>query len=220
MKVIYLHGFASSPASNKARFFAERLRGVGVEVTIPDLAGGDFEHLTISGQLQIIEESAGGAPVTLIGSSMGGYLAALYAARHPEVERLVLLAPAFCFARRWPDSLGAAEMESWRKSGTRMVFHYGEARECRLSYGLIRDGLLYENYPEVTQPTLIVHGMRDDVVPASLSQQFSGGRAGVKLVLVDSGHELTEVLDRLWTEVCTFLDLPSGGPAQPESRHL
>src|SRR5690348_17748458 len=53
-----------------------------------------FEHLTISGQLGVLERTLQNEPVRLIGSSMGGYLAALYAARHPEVDRLVLLAPA------------------------------------------------------------------------------------------------------------------------------
>lgn len=37
MHVVYLHGFASSPASTKAAFFAERLRSHGIEVRCPDL---------------------------------------------------------------------------------------------------------------------------------------------------------------------------------------
>ena len=98
-RILYLHGFASSPASSKARFFAERMRAAGALIDIPDLAAGDFEHLTISGQLRVIERAAAGDPVALMGSSLGGYLAALYAARHPEVSRVVLLAPAFGFAQ-------------------------------------------------------------------------------------------------------------------------
>src|SRR5262245_8888349 len=104
--VIYLHGFASGPGSKKAQYFARRFAELGVQVTIPDLACGDFEHLTLSGQLQVIESSAAGNAVILIGSSLGGYLAALYAARHPETERIVMLAPGFGFARRWPSRLG------------------------------------------------------------------------------------------------------------------
>ena len=59
---------------------------------------------------------------------MGGYLAALYAARHPEVDKVVLMAPAFCFRRRWRETLGDAKMEEWRGSGALDVFHYGEGR--------------------------------------------------------------------------------------------
>jgi predicted esterase YcpF (UPF0227 family) len=132
-RILYLHGFASSPGSSKARFFGERLRAAGVAVDIPDLAAGDFEHLTISGQLGVIERAAAGAPVALMGSSLGGYLAALYAARHPEVSRVVLLAPAFGFARHWAERMGATAVEAWRATGAIEVFHYGENRQRRLN---------------------------------------------------------------------------------------
>ena len=88
-RILYLHGFASGPGSSKARFFRQRLEAAGGRVEIPDLAAGDFEHLTLTGQLAVIERAAGGEAVSLIGSSMGGYLAALYAQRHPETVRVV-----------------------------------------------------------------------------------------------------------------------------------
>src|SRR5262249_42588742 len=100
-RILYLHGFASGPSSSKAQFFKRRLEAEGATVEIPALDGGDFENLTITGQLEIIQKTADGGPVSLMGSSMGGYLAAIYAWIHPEVAKLVLLAPAFGFARRW-----------------------------------------------------------------------------------------------------------------------
>src|SRR5215831_9582172 len=117
MRILYLHGFASGDSSSKARFFRESLERAGAAVVVPDLAQGDFEHLTITGQLGVVDEIVGSQPAALIGSSMGGYLAALYAARHTAITRLVLLAPAFGFARRWPERLGAGAVESWRRSG-------------------------------------------------------------------------------------------------------
>ena len=48
MKYIYLHGFASGPGSTKARFFRDRFAEAGRELRVPDLAAGDFEHLTIT----------------------------------------------------------------------------------------------------------------------------------------------------------------------------
>ncbi|MBK5290138.1 MAG: hypothetical protein JJE04_00400, partial [Acidobacteriia bacterium] len=51
---IYLHGFASSPASGKACFFAERFAALGHHLAVPHLDGGDFENLTLSGQLAVI----------------------------------------------------------------------------------------------------------------------------------------------------------------------
>jgi len=205
-RILYLHGFASSPASSKARFFRERLTSAGFAVEIPDLAAGDFEGLTITGQLDVIAGAAAGEPVTLIGSSMGGYLAALYAARRAETARVVLMAPAFGFVRRWRERLGEAAVEEWKRTGALEVFHYGEERTCKLGYGLLKDGERYEVYPEVTQPCLIFHGVHDDVVPAQYSRDFAAGRSNVRLELVDSGHDLLNVLEAMADGVEAFLD--------------
>ncbi|MEW6273470.1 MAG: YqiA/YcfP family alpha/beta fold hydrolase [Thermodesulfobacteriota bacterium] len=94
-QIAYLHGFVSGPGSTKAQFFHARLAALGVELAIPDLAP-DFGRMTIGSELAVVEELLDAAPQTiLLGSSLGGYLAALAAERHPErVPGLVLLAPA------------------------------------------------------------------------------------------------------------------------------
>lgn len=204
-RIIYLHGFASGPSSKKARFFADRFAQLGIQLEIPDLAQGDFARLTISGQLGVIVQLARGEPVSLIGSSMGGYLAALYAARHPEVEKLVLMAPAFSFLARWPDTLGPEAMEEWKRTGVLKVFHYVEGRTMELGYQLIEDAASYEPYPAVTQPTLIFHGKNDSVVPADLSMKFAEQHPSAKLRLLESDHELLNVLDDIWMESEEFL---------------
>lgn len=203
--VIYLHGFASGPGSKKAQYFARRFAELGAPVTVPDLANGDFEHLTLSGQLQVIEHAAAGRAVILIGSSLGGYLAALYAARHPETERIVMLAPGFGFARRWPVRLGDEMMLAWERTGVMNFFHYGEKAELPLRFDLIRDGRQYEDYPLVQQPCLIFHGQHDDVVPADWSREFAQGKTNVELHVVDSDHELLNVLEPMWQRVKSFV---------------
>jgi pimeloyl-ACP methyl ester carboxylesterase len=198
MRIIYLHGFASGPASKKAEFFRERIPSLEV----PDLAAGDFEHLTISGQLEVIEGLARGERVALMGSSLGGYLAALYAARHPEALKLVLMAPAFGFVRRWA---AAPEAESWRKAGYLEVYHYGENRTCRLGYQFIQDALCYDDSPDFKQPALIFHGVNDDAVPAQVSSEFAATHPNAHLRLLDSDHELLDVLEIIWQEAAPFL---------------
>lgn len=203
--IIYLHGFASSPASKKAQYFARRFREQGVAVDIPDLAEGRFESLTLTGQLRVIERTAAGRAVSVIGSSLGGYLAALYAARHAEVQRVVLLAPGFGFARRWPLSLGEEKMRQWEARGVMPFFHYGEGKEMDLGFDLIRDGQQYEDYPMVTQPCLIFHGANDTVVPAEWSREFAEGKNNVELHIEDSDHELLNILEPMWARVRDFL---------------
>jgi pimeloyl-ACP methyl ester carboxylesterase len=204
-RFIYLHGFASGPSSQKARFFRERFAELGMGLETPDLAEGRFEQLTISGQLGVLERAAGGDAVSLIGSSMGGYLAALYAARHREVEKLVLLAPAFGFLTRWPEGLGEEKMDEWKRSGKLQVFHHSESREAAVGYQLIEDARKFEDYPQFLQPTLIFHGKHDTVVPPGHSVTFSQGHPNTTLRLMESDHQLLNVLDDMWMETEKFL---------------
>jgi len=204
-RFVYLHGFASSPSSRKARFFEERFRELGIGLEIPDLAEGDFRNLTISGQLSVMERLCGGDPVSLVGSSMGGYLAALYAARNPEVKNLVLMAPAFSFASCWPETLGTQAMEQWKRTNALRVFHYSEGREAELGYQLMEDALQYEAYPEFAQPVLIFQGLHDTVVPPKFAETFAARHSNASLRMLDSDHDLVNVLDEMWRETERFL---------------
>ncbi|MGA2878928.1 MAG: YqiA/YcfP family alpha/beta fold hydrolase [Bryobacteraceae bacterium] len=204
-RFVYLHGFASSPSSRKARFFEDRFRELGIGLEIPDLAEGDFRNLTLTAQLKLMERAARDGPVSLIGSSMGGYLAALYTARHPEVKNLVLLAPAFSFASRWPETLGEQAMEQWKRTNTLAVFHYSEGREVELGYQLIEDAVQYEAYPDFKQPVLIFQGRNDTVVPPEYAETFAERHPNATLRLVDSDHDLVNVLDAMWRETEKFL---------------
>lgn len=210
-RIVYLHGFASTPLSTKAQFFKRKFEGTPFE--IPRLDRGDFETLTVTGQLQVIDEAVHGGPVILMGSSLGGYLAALYASRHPNVERLVLLAPAFEFPARWRQRFSGGELEEWRKAGSRNFYHYGYKSDRPLGYRFVEDSVQYEDAPDFRQPALIFHGLRDDVVPAEVSRRYAAGHPNVQLRLVDSGHELTDVLDELGNETVMFLGFqkPYGG---------
>ena len=172
---------------------------------VPDLAEGKFEQLTLSGQLAVIERTANGDRVSLIGSSMGGYLAALYAARHPEVEKLVLLAPAFSFLTRWPEGLGESKMDEWKRTGAMQVFDYVEKRNVPIGYQLIEDAQQYEGFPNVSQPVLIFHGKHDTTVPASGSVTFAEQHPQAILRLMESDHQLLNVLDEIWMGTEKFL---------------
>lgn len=207
MRVVYLHGFASSPRSSKAQFFKRQLTASGVDVEIPQLDGGDFEHLTLTGQLRVIDEAVGGRQAVLFGSSMGGYLAALYASQHPEIEKLVLLAPAFQFPSRWRQRYTEAQLASWKVAGSTPVFHYGEGREMQLGYELMEDSERHPDEPDARQPALIFHGTKDDVVPAEVSLRFAAGHPNAQVHLMESGHELTDVLDAMWARTQEFLEL-------------
>jgi len=211
-RILYLHGFASGPASKKAGYFRDRFAERGVSIEIPDLAEGDFDHLTITGQLRVIERAVQDEPVWLIGSSLGGYLAALYASQHQEAERLVLMAPAFNFVAGWREWVGPEAMMRWKETGTLAVEHYGDGRTHPLHYGLIEDGSEYEAYPTFHQPAILFHGRNDDVVPPEYSITFAQRCSNIELHLLASGHELLDVLDEMWRETDRFLSLSTTPP--------
>jgi len=205
MRFLYVHGFASSRYSRKAEAFQAYLSEGGIPLDVPEMDEGDFQHLTISGQLGVLENTVGAGKVCLIGSSMGGYLAALYASRHPEtVERVVLLAPAFEFAERWDAKIRGMHGPGGVPDAFE-VYHYGERRMRLVHYGLIEDALRFPGAPDFVQPALIFHGIGDDVVPVENSRAFAARHANVRLTELDSDHELLNVLDRIVAEAGEFL---------------
>ncbi len=211
MQYIYLHGFASSPYSAKAEYIRTCFAQANIKLKIPDLNAGDFSHLTITRQLtQVASQfSHNSTPVTLIGSSLGGLTAAHLGQQYPQVQRLVLLAPAFAFLSHWLPKLGDETLQRWQKDKYLMVYHYGEEQKLPLSYDFVKDGSQYKE--EVLQrpiPTLILHGRQDDVIPIQASRDFAQKRPWVEFMELDSDHGLGNVMSEIWQAIRIFCQLP------------
>jgi len=85
-RIIYLHGLESSSQSGKARQFAEKFPGM----VTPDFTGSFEERMK---QLKPILGRK--KNWTIIGSSFGGLMGAVFTCKHPtQVRKLILLAPA------------------------------------------------------------------------------------------------------------------------------
>ena len=204
---IYLHGFASSPDSFKANYLRDRFSELSIPLTIPNLNQGDFSHLTLTRQLEQVARELPPEPakVTLIGSSFGGLTSAWLAERYPQVDRMVLLAPAFEFLSHWIASLGPQRIEFWQEEGYLPIYHYGEKREIPLSYQFINDAQGYvENQLQRQLPTLILHGVKDEVIPVEASLRFAASRPWVKMVELDSDHGLGNVMPEIWEAIRGF----------------
>ncbi|AUT00839.1 esterase [Nostoc sp. CENA543] len=207
---IYLHGFASSPKSVKAQDISDRFTQIQIPLTIPDLNAGDFSELTISRQIKqvVTTFTSDSVPVTLIGSSLGGLTAAHIAQQYLQVERLVLLAPAFGFLSHWLTKLGEETIQRWQQEKFLMVYHYGEKRSLPLSYNFVTDATQYsENQLQRPIPTLILHGKQDEVIPITASQDFMQSRPWVKLIELDSDHALGNVTEEIWQAIQEFCQL-------------
>ncbi|MEW6414980.1 MAG: YqiA/YcfP family alpha/beta fold hydrolase [Pseudomonadota bacterium] len=88
--IVYLHGFNSSPASGKARQLGEHLASIGraADYLCPALANSPREAIA---QVEAALAAHSG-PVTLVGSSLGGFYATFLAEKHGW--KAVLVNPA------------------------------------------------------------------------------------------------------------------------------
>ena len=208
MEFIWLHGFASGPGSSKGQFVRARLAERGAELAIPDLNDRSFFFLTVSRMLAQTDALAEKArPVVLFGSSLGGFTAATWAATRPgRCAALVLLAPAFDLAPRWQSRIPPQDLARWRSTGRLAFDHYAHGRKEDLSIAFLDDAQKYDPYPLPDCPTLVVQGLRDDVVTPDLAREFTrrmNGRA--RLIELDQGHELNADLPGLWRLLEDFL---------------
>jgi uncharacterized protein len=221
LSVIYLHGFASSPSSSKARFFGERLRSAGVPFRCPDFNLPEFSTLTVTRMIEQVEaerarleQAHDGGPheVALVGSSLGGFaawhVAARAEARGRPYARLVLLAPALDFGRNRMRDLGEEGLAEWRATGWREFFHhtYGEPRPVH--YELYADAeRLDAERARVSAPVLVFQGHRDDAVDPAAVEAFARARENCALHLLDDDHQLLGSLDYIWRESARVLGL-------------
>lgn len=193
VKFIYLHGFASSPSSNKAQVFKTTFEKRGLNLMIPDLDGGNFKCMTLSSQIKIIENCLGDLEnfkYGIIGSSMGGYLAALISQLRKDIGAIYLMAPAFEFLTRWnlriEEEFGKNNIPDNIK-----VFHYRHNKEITFQTKIFEDAKKWEEVSFFRQlPIRIAHGVHDDSVSIEVSRRFISSYPWAALEELDSDHSL------------------------------
>jgi len=179
VRVLYLHGYASGRQSIKGVAFEQHFAPRGIAIERLDLRVPSPDHLRLSAMIDVVRARLADETI-VIGSSLGGLTAARTAERDARVKALVLMAPAFQLAARW--------------------------RGLNVDAGFLADIRAIDvGWPDVKVPTLILHGVRDDVVPIEHSRQFGAGRSHVELVELDDGHDLVASLPRLLAVTERFL---------------
>ncbi|MBX3232186.1 MAG: alpha/beta fold hydrolase [Labilithrix sp.] len=218
---LYLHGFASSPASNKARAFVKWGEEHGLAVRALDLRVPSLEHLRFSSILLRVRAEIGAEDrVVLIGSSLGGLTACRVAEVEPRVCALFLMAPAFRLAERWRARLGEDAWRRWKEQDALEVPDHATGKTTFVDHGFVAElEALDVGFPDVRVPTCIVHGTKDDVVDVELSRAWARDRRHVRLVEVDDGHELARSVPRILAEATAFF-APFGVQAASENRSI
>ena len=201
---IYLHGFASGPNSSKAQAFKKRFEKLNITFHVPDLQEDDFENLTLSRQIRLVQniiDRDKRKKFGLIGSSMGGYLASLIAQTRDSVKALYLMAPGFNFLNRWRETLNLSKSTQ----DLIPVFHYRYYNKVLLNTYLFRDAETWESLPFKRKiPTLIVHGLHDKTVNILESRNFISKHPGCELKELDSDHGLLSCMDWIVEDCLRF----------------
>lgn len=219
--VVWLGGFRSDMTGTKAehlsRWAAERGRAfLRFDYSGHGASEGRFEDLVLSDwlgdALAAIDQLTAG-PQILVGSSMGGWIAALLALARPErVAGALFIAPApdFTEALLWERMTGP-ERDEILKTG-RLVEHSQYSPEPTIiTRALIEDGrnhLILGGPIEIRCPVRIVQGMADPDVPWRHALAFADRLQtdDLEITLIKAGdhrlskpHELARIVAALET---------------------
>ncbi|NEP60157.1 MAG: esterase [Symploca sp. SIO2G7] len=204
---IYLHGFASGPQSYKGQWLRSQFQALNLDLQLLDFNQGDFAHLTLTRQIQQVSQRLQ-RPTTIIGSSLGGLVAAWATQYSSQIERLILLAPAFQFLHQWLPRLGDNQLKHWRVTGWLSVYHYGLQSQQPLHYGFLTDAQRYpDRQLKKPIPTLILHGSRDEVIDLDASRLYMQHRPWVTLHALETDHSMADAMDDIWAAIQDFCQL-------------
>lgn len=165
----YIHGYRSSPDGDKGRLFGDALNAKAIKYR-----DCEPDELVISNCLErIANEIKDDKDAILIGSSLGGFLAASTAVNHSNVKKLILLNPAVI-----PPSTNVINFSD---APTRIIDE-------------MRDERLFEN--KIDAEITILMGMKDKVIPLEWILKFAKAQEATIRLLKDD-HRFTHNLRRL-----------------------
>jgi putative redox protein len=195
--VILCHGMESSKESDKLIYLAQLLAQNGIAALRFDFAyvgesSGKFEDITYSGEVEDLKAahalmlSRGAEKIAILGSSMGGTVALLFAAQEPKVAALVTVA-APIHPERFPDRvLAPVQTQDWRERG--FTFYNGQRINLALLHDLEKINVA-ESVKKITCPVLVLHGAADEVVPVEEAYELAGCLSHVKRLSILKGTD-------------------------------
>jgi pimeloyl-ACP methyl ester carboxylesterase len=193
MRVLYFHGFASSPDSAKIVALRPLLKPYGIELDTPDLNVPSFEQLDFEAMVEhALAAAHGNPPRALVGSSLGALVALSVAKRGIEVP-LVLIAPALGVATRWKSRIVDGDPI--------VVFNHARNTDAPIHRAFFEQmfDVHVDHDPPPTRVTAIM-GRNDETVPFWIVEETwqrweASGRLvpGSKLIVIGEGdHGLVE----------------------------
>lgn len=176
-KLFYIHGYQSQPNGTKGLLFREKLNAIPIKYR--DVAP---EELIIHDCLEQISKAIRAhSNVILIGSSLGGLLAASTSLKHQNISRMFLLNPAII-----PPDTDIASINSMPKR-------------------ILKDMIIPELFSKKIEADLIIfRGTKDDVVPDKWVLDFAKAQEATIHFLSDD-HRFSNTLPRILEKISKHL---------------
>jgi pimeloyl-ACP methyl ester carboxylesterase len=208
-QILFITGFLSKRWGNKSKALAQWCEEKGWGFCCYDVRGfgdseGRFIDYTLSDWIAdarlVVDTLKDGPPITIVGNSLGGWIAWLMAQECQQIERLVLIAPAFNMMGVRARSISVERQHTWHTAGWMPWDDDPLHKDWPLSWKWVEESEAYwkTSFDRLRHVhTTILHGLQDGVILPGGSQQFveqllaKDGAFPVELNLIPGDHRLS-----------------------------
>jgi 3-oxoadipate enol-lactonase len=142
----------------------------------------------------------------ILGTSMGGRVAAALALQHPQQVKSLILVSTIMKSLKgvpltWQRRLIPLMLKIPMIRGSHPYYTVARQREASLTYDCM------DRLNEIHVPTLILHGKKDKIAPYPLAQAMQRGIKGSQMLTFDGGHLFFILKQKQFIEaIVDFLD--------------
>ena len=183
-QILFITGFLSKRWGNKSKALVQWCQEKGWGFCCYDVRGfgdseGQFTDYTLSDWIAdartVLSMFNNGPPVTIVGNSLGGWIAWLMAQECEQIERLILVAPAFNMMGVRARSISEERQHAWHTVGWMPWDDDPLHKDWPLSWKWVEESEAYwkTTFDRLRHVhTTILHGLQDGVILPDGSKRF------------------------------------------------
>jgi pimeloyl-ACP methyl ester carboxylesterase len=208
-QILFITGFLSKRWGNKSKALADWCQEQGWGFCCYDARGfgeseGKFADYTLSDWIAdarlVMGMLQSAPPMTIVGNSLGGWIAWLMAQEFPVVEELILVAPAFNMMGVRAKQISDERRHAWHTAGWMPWDDEPVHRDYPIAWKWVEESeaLWKTSFDRLRRvKTTILHGLEDTVILPSGTSQFVDQLLArdpsfpVELKLIPGDHRLS-----------------------------